>query len=308
MAKRPKTAARPLWRGHLKLSLVSCPIAIYNAVTETEDIHLHFLNPETGNRVRYQSVDAETDEVLERSDLVRGYEFQKDRYVTLTNEEIDELKIDSSTVMNVEEFVPVDDISPMYFERAYFIAPDGEAGMEAYVVIREAMEKSGKYAISRAVMSRKERVIAMKPRGKGIIGYGLREESDIRPEKEYFKDIEDAKVDRDALNIAMKLIEQKTGKFDPSKFEDRFEHRLRELIDAKLKGVELEPEEIEEAPKVVNLMDALKRSLNAGKSPSRMPTAKSGGATVHRLQPKAKKTARKAPAKRKVAPRKRKSS
>lgn len=291
MVKRAHISSRPLWRGHLKLSLVSCPIALYNALTEKDDIHLHFLNPETGNRVRYQSVDAETGDVLERRDLVRGYEFQKDRYVTLTNEEIDELKIESSATMNVEEFVPLEDVAPIYFEGAYFIAPDGEAGMDAYIVIRDALAKSGMFAISRAVISRRERVMAMKPRGKGIIGYALREESDIRPEKDIFKDIENVKVDRDALAIAMKLVEQKKADFDPSKFEDRFENKLRSLIDAKLKGVELEPEEIEESPKVIDLMDALKRSLNGGKKGA--PSNKeSKGATVHVLHPKRKKAAR----------------
>ncbi len=221
MAKRTAPSSRPLWRGHLKLSLVSCPIALYNAITETEDVHLHFLNPETGNRIRYQSVDAETEEVLDRSDLVRGYEFQKDRYVTLTNEELDDLKIESSTVMNVEEFVAEADIDPRYFEHAYYIVPDGEAGLEAYVVIRAAMAKSNKFAITRAVIARKERVIAMKPFDRGIVGYALREETDIRTEKEFFRDIGSAPIDKDALAIAMKLVQQKTAKFDPGRFDDR---------------------------------------------------------------------------------------
>ncbi len=296
MAKRTATSSRPLWRGHLKLSLVSCPIALYNAITETEEIHLHFLNPETGNRIRYQSVDAETQEVLDRADLVRGYEFQKDRYVTLTNEELDDLKIESSTVMNVEQFVDADDIDPRYFERAYYIVPDGEAGSEAYAVIRAAMAKSGRFAVTRAVIARKERVIAMKPFGRGIVGYALREEAEIRSEKEFFRDIGDSKVDKDALDIAMKLVAQKTAKFDAARFDDRYETRLRQLIDAKLKGVELEPEEIEEAPKVVNLLDALRRSLNEGKrKPSNDNEGRNKTATVHKLErpkAKAKKTAR----------------
>jgi DNA end-binding protein Ku len=290
MAKRPAPSSRPLWRGHLKLSLVSCPIALYNAITETEEIHLHFLNPETGNRIRYQSVDAETQEVIDRTDLVRGYEFQKDRYVTLTNEELDDLKIESSTVMNVEEFVDAGDIDPRYFERAYYVVPDGEAGSEAYTVIRAAMAKSGRFAITRAVIARKERVIAMRPFGKGIIGYALREEAEVRSEKDFFRDIGDTKIDKDALDIAMKLVQQKTAKFDPARFDDRYESRLRQLIDAKLKGVELEPEEIAEAPKVVNLLDALRRSLNEGKRKPSNDNEGRKGATVHKFErPKTKK-------------------
>lgn len=285
MAKRRKkrtTPSRPLWRGHLKLSLVSCPVALYNAITETDDVRLHFLNPDTGNRIRYLSVDAETEEVVERADLVKGYQFQKDRYVTLTNEELDDLKIASSSVMTIEQCVDASDIDARYFERAYYLIPDGDAGEEAYAVIREAIEKSGLYAITRAVIARKERVIALKPCAKGFMGWALREASDIRDTDAFFDDIEPVRVGRDELNIAVKLVEQKKGRFDPDKFADRYEGRLRELIEAKLEGVELEPEEIEPAPNVINLMDALKQSLKqdrAGKSGGR----RGGSATVHRL-------------------------
>ncbi|MGQ3027519.1 MAG: non-homologous end joining protein Ku, partial [Ferrovibrionaceae bacterium] len=295
--------SRPLWRGYLKLSLVSCPIAVFNAITESEDIHLNFLNPETGNRIRYQVVDAETEELIDRADLVRGYQFQKDRYVTLTDDELDELKIESSEVMKVEEFVPFAEIPPMYFERGYYIVPDGEAGEEAYAVIREAMSRSGMFAITRAVIARKERVIALKPSGRGIVGHALREASDIRPEREFFGGIDAAKPDKDALAIALQLVEQKTARFDPAKFEDRYEVRLRQLIDAKLEGVELEPEEIEEAPKVTSLMEALKRSLaEGGKGARRGASNDDAGdepraATIHRLQPKKKAPAKKKPAK-----------
>lgn len=299
MAKRPKQASRPLWRGYLKLSLVSCPIAMFNAITESEDIHLNFLNPETGNRIRYQVIDAETEELVDRGDLVRGYQFQKDRYVTLTEDELDELKIESSEVMKVEEFVPFAEIPALFFERGYYIVPDGEAGAEAYAVIREAMAKSGMFAITRAVISRKERVIALKPSGRGIIGHALRERTDIRAEKEFFSGIEAARPDEDALAIAMQLVEQKKTAFDPSRFEDRYEARLRQLIDAKLEGVELEPEEAEDAaPKVTSLMDALKRSLAEGKGGKSGPSNDNDGsrhksAAVHKLEPKKKAPARK---------------
>jgi len=304
--KRKKKAlpARPLWRGHLKLSLVACPVALFNAITESDDIHLHFLNPDTGNRVRYLSVDAETEEVVERADLVKGYEFQKDRYVTLTNDELDDLKIESSSVMTIEQCVECDDIDARYFERAYYIIPDGDAGEEAFAVIRDAIDKSGLYAITRAVIARKERVIALKPCSKGFMGWALREASDIRDTDAFFDDIDNVHASKDELAIAMKLINQKKGKFDPDKFDDRYEVRLRQLIDAKLKGVELEPEEIEDEPNVINLMDALKKSLNGGKGRRKGSHSNDndGGrksATVHKLT-----TKKKAAAKKKAAPKK----
>lgn len=307
--KKKALPARPLWRGHLKLSLVACPVALFNAITESDDIHLHFLNPDTGNRVRYQSIDAETEEVVERADLVKGYEFQKDRYVTLTNDELDDLKIESSSVMTIEQCVESDDIDARYFEKAYYIIPDGDAGEEAFAVIRDAIAKSGLYAITRAVIARKERVIALKPCAKGFMGWALREASDIRDTDAFFDDIENVHASKDELAIAMKLISQKKGKFEPDKFDDRYEVRLRQLIDAKLKGVELEPEDIEDEPTVINLMDALKKSLGEGKrgrkGPSNDNEGERRGATVHKLTTRKKSTAKKKPTPKKVTKAKR---
>jgi DNA end-binding protein Ku len=301
--KKKSLPARPLWRGDLKLSLVRCPVALFNAITESDDIHLHFLNPETGNRIRYVSVDAETEEVVERADLVKGYQFSKDRYVTLTNDELDELKIESSSVMDIEQCVESDEIDARYFERAYYLIPDGEGSEEAFAVIRDALAKSGLYAITRAVIARKERVIALKPCSKGFMGWALREASDIRDTDTFFDDIDNLHAHKDELAIAAKLIAQRKGRFDPDRFDDRYEARLRQLIEAKMEGVELEPEEVEEAPKVVNLMDALKRSLDQGrggrKSHSNDNEGERRGATLHRLKPKKKAAAKKKAAGRK---------
>lgn len=304
--KKKSLPARPLWRGHLKLSLVSCPVALFNAISESEDIHLHFLNPETGNRIRYQSVDAETEEVVERADLVKGYEFQKDRYVTLTNDELDDLKIESSTVMSIEQCVEDGEIDPRYFERAYYLIPDGDAGEDAFAVIRDALQKSGLYAITRAVIARKERVIALKPCQKGLMGWALREANDIRDTDTFFDDIEAGHAGRDEVSIALKLVNQKKGKFDPDKFDDRYEKRLRQLIDAKLEGVELEPEEIEDEPRVINLMDALKKSLNQGGKSGRGKSSNDNegeriSASVHKLTPKTKTAKKKTAGKKKAA-------
>ena len=303
-SKKDTRRSRPLWRGHLKLSLVSCPVALFSAISESDDIHLHFLNPETGNRVRYLSVDAQTEDVVERADLVKGYEFQKDRYVTLTNDELDELKIESSSVMTIEQCVESSEIDPRYFERAYYLVPDGEEGGEAYAVIRDALEKSGLYAITRAVIARKERVIALKPCDKGMMGWALREAANIRDTDAFFDDIDAGHAGREELAIALKLVNQKKGRFDPEKFDDRYEKRLRQLIDAKLEGVELAPEETDEEPKVVNLMDALKKSLKEDKGEGGHSNDNEGerkGATVHRLKSTGKAASRKKSGSRKAA-------
>lgn len=296
-------ATRPFWRGHLKLSLVSCPVQLHSAITDKNDIHLNFINPDTGNRICNQVIDAETEEVLSREELVRGYQFAKDRYVTISEDELADLRIESSSTMEIEKFVPEADVPAVFFDKVYYIVPDGDAGLEAFVVIRDAMEKAGMFAISRVVLARKERVIAMKSKDKGIVAYSLREADDIKPEKEYFKDIESPRVDKDMLEIAMRLVKQKSGHFDPEEYEDRYEQRMRDLIQAKLKGVELEPIEEVEEPKVVNLMEALKRSLE-GDGGRKERKSGNGEATIHHLKPKPKAAKKKA-AKR-AAPRRRK--
>lgn len=312
--KKSRIPARPLWRGHLKLSAVACPVAMYNAITQSEDIHLHMLNPETGNRVNLITVDAETREELARADLIRGYEFQKNKYVPISPDELDELKIESSEVMNIEQFVPMDELDPRYFERFYYIIPDGEAGDDAFAVIRQALEKKKLFAITRAVISRKERVIAVRACSKGLIGYALREADDIRNTDQFFDDIDSVSIDRDMMDLALKLVEQKTDDFDAGKFDDRYENRLRQLIEAKLEGVELEPEEIEDAPKVIDLMEALKQSLGQGRRGSRHSNdnegedgiGRKGSATVHKLTPKKKTAAKKKTAGKKKAAKARK--
>jgi len=299
MAKRPHRGAtggkRPLWRGHLKLSLVTCPVALYSALDEGNDFRFNFLNPKTGNRIRNEVIDAETGAAVERADLVRGYQYAKDRYVVLTDEELDELRIESSSTMTIDRFVPMNEIGPVYFDNAYYVTPDGEAGQEAFAVIREAMLKTRRMAITRVVLSRRERVIALEPEGRGMLAHSLREASEVKDASEYFAGIESVKADSDMLSIATKLVEQKSGPFKPADYEDRYEARLKQLIDAKLKGVDLDDVGEEEAPSnVVDLMDALKRSLSGDKG----KPAKAGPATVHKLKPK-----RKAPSP-KAAPRK----
>lgn len=294
---------RPLWQGQLKLSLVSCEVRLFPVLTQRDDIHFNLLNPDTGNRIRMQPTDAETGEALERADLVKGYQYSKDRYVVVTDEDLDELKIETSDVMAIDKFVPAEDIPPIYYDQSYYVVPAGKADNEAYGVIREAMRKADKVALARVVMSRRERVIALMPHHKGMIAHSLHEAEDLR-------DISDvmrggtAKPEADMVAIAAKLMEQKSGEFDPADFENRYEGRLRELIDAKLAGEKL-PEEPAEAERsnVVDLMTALKRSL-AGKGKEKASdTGTRRSASIHHLparkKPAPKRRARaKTPAKR----------
>jgi DNA end-binding protein Ku len=286
-------ADRPIWRGLLKLSLVTCPIRLYSALTERGNIHFNLLNPETGSRIRMQPVDASTGEEVERADLVKGYQYAKGKYVVVSEEELAELKIESSDTMVVERFAPAADIEPIYYENAYYVVPDGDAGIEAYGVIRDAMREAKKVALCRVVIARRERVVALAPHGKGMMGHSLRSADEVVKESAYFKELGSTKADREMVTIATKLIEQKAGAFEPSAFEDRYEERVRELLDAKLKGEKLEPEELPEPrSNVVDLMAALKESLGSRGQKDRQSGGE--GAKIHRFPGKKARGQRKA--------------
>lgn len=255
-------AERPIWRGHLRLALVSCPVALYGAHRESSNLHFHFINPETGNRVRTITLDAETDQELSRRDLARGYEFEKDRYVVLDDADFDEARIESSSMMTVEKFVERDAIDPVYFNTPYYMAPDGEAGQDVYVVLRDAIAKTRRVALSRVVISRRERAVAIMPMEKGLIAHTLYEAREIASAKSYFAGVPSAKPDAEMVKLAEMLIDRQTKPFDPADMEDRYESRLRAVIEAKLKGVQ--PKIAAEEPaesNVIDLMSALKKSL-----------------------------------------------
>jgi DNA end-binding protein Ku len=260
--KGKPVAERPIWRGHLRLALVSCPVALYGAHRESSNLHFHFINPETGNRVRTITLDAETDQELSRRDLARGYEFEKDRYVVLDDADFDEARIESSSMMTVEKFVERDAIDPVYFNTPYYMAPDGEAGQDVYVVLRDAIAKTGRVALSRVVISRRERAVAIMPMEKGLIAHTLYEAREIASAKSYFAGVPSAKPDAEMVKLAEMLIDRQTKPFDPADMEDRYESRLRAVIEAKLKGVQ--PKIAAEEPaesNVIDLMSALKKSL-----------------------------------------------
>ena len=256
-------AQRPIWRGHLRLALVSCPVALYNARHDRASIRFNLINPETGNRIRMVTQDAETEKELQRRDLVKGYEFRKNQYVLLNDEDFESVKVESSSVMTVEKFVEAESIDPVYYDAAYHLAPDGDAGRDVYAVLREAVAKTGKVALSRVVISQRERTIALRPVDEGLMAHTLHEDRDLNSGKELFEGMEKIKVDPEMVQLATQLVQRQSGKYDASDLEDRYEKRLRALIDAKLKGEGIEAEEEPEivTSNVVDLMATLKKSL-----------------------------------------------
>lgn len=255
-------AFRPSWQGHLKLSLVTCPVALYTATNSGSDVHFNLINPKTNNRIRMITTDPDTGP-LDRSELVKGYEVSDGEYVLLTDEEIESVKLESTRTIEIERFVPGSDIDRIYWDNPYYLAPDGELAQEAFAVIRTAMEKSGQIALGRVVMSTRERILALEPRGKGILAYTIRTDAEVRKPDEIFGDISDTPADPAMIAIAEKIIEQQEGPFDPSQFVDRYEAALKALIEDKRKGRKPAKVAEPETTNVVDLMAALRASLVA---------------------------------------------
>jgi DNA end-binding protein Ku len=283
-------AYRPSWQGHLKLSLVTCPVALYTATNSGGDVHFHLINPETNNRVKMITTDPETGPV-ERSKLVKGFEVSKGEYILLNDEDLKSVKLESTRTIEIERFVSESEIDRLYWDNPYYIAPDGTLAQEAFGVIRTAMEKTGQIALGRIVMATRERIVALEPRGKGILAYTIRSDAEVRKPDQIFKDISDAQADPAMIEIAEKIIEQQEGPFDPSQFVDRYEEALKALIEDKKKGHAPAKVEEPEANNVIDLMSALRASL-AGKPKA----AAKGGAKAKPAKPKAaaKPRARKA--------------
>jgi DNA end-binding protein Ku len=260
-------AARPIWRGHLRLALVSCPAALYNARHDRAGIRFNLINPETGNRIRMITQDSETGDELERRSLVKGYEFRKGKYLLLSDDDLDSVKVDSSKVMTIEKFVDTASIDPVYYDSAYYLVPDGEAGKDVYAVLREAIAKTGKTALSRVVIAQRERTVALRPMGDGLMAHTLYEDRDLNSSQELFDDLAAIKTDPEMVQLATQLVQRQSGEYDSADLEDRYETRLRAMIDAKLKGEGIEASEPEEPDRtnVVDLMAALKKSLGQEK-------------------------------------------
>jgi DNA end-binding protein Ku len=274
-------APRAYWKGYFRLSLVSCPIALFPATSESEKVSFHQLNRKTGHRIRYHKVDEGTGEEVPSDDIVSGYEVGKGRYIEITDDELKAVALESTRTIDIDEFVPRSEIDELYIVRPYYIAPDGKAGQDAFVIIREVIEQMSRVAIGRIVLTSREHIIALEPRGKGIMGTLLRFPYEIRDEKPYFEGISDTKLGKDAMDLAKHIVETKSAHFHPERFKDRYEKALRDLIARKRAGKAIEAPKPVETSNVINLMDALKRSVEAhGKStkkssaPSRKERAK----------------------------------
>ncbi len=262
-------APRPVWQGHLRLSLVTCPVALYSATQPGADVSFHMINPDTGNRIRMIATDPEAGPV-ERSHLVKGYEFEKNQHVILTDEEIDSVRIESTRTIDIDRFVEAADIDRLYWNAPFFLVPDGKLAAEAYAVILKAMADSKKVALGRVVMHTRERLIALEPRGRGIVATTLRAHDEVRAPDEFFDEIPKTKADAGMVSIASKIVEQMSGEFDPGTFRDRYEDALHDLIKAKIKGKAPrinapEPEDTSDK----DLMELLRQSLQKAGAPSR---------------------------------------
>jgi len=272
--KSPGLSSRPVWRGHLRLSLVSCPVALYRATTKANDISFHLVNPDTNNRVRMVPTDPDAGPV-ERASLVKGYELAKNRYVLVSNEELDSVRLETTHTLDIERFVDAADIDRLFFDDPYILLPTDEAGTDAYTVIRAAMTDVGRVALGRVVMHTRERLMAIEPRGKGLLAYTLRMRDEVVSLEKALESVPSARPKQEMIEIAGKIIEQLQGPFNPDEFKDRYEESLRELIRMKEKG--REPEIVEPPPdttNVIDLMDALKKSLGK-KAPAKSAHANS---------------------------------
>ncbi len=285
--------ARPIWRGHLRLALVSCPVALWNAKHDRASIKFNMINPKTGHRIRMKTVDAETDDELQRRDLVKGYEFRKDQYLLLSDEDFDSVKVESSSMMSIEKFVEVNSIDPIYYASSYYLAPDGDAGRDVYAVLHEAIAETGRVALARVVIGQRERTIALRSMPGGLVAHTLDEQSDINDARSIFGDGADVKVDPEMVQLAKLLIDRQTTKYNPSDLEDRYETRLRAMIDAKLKGegIDISAPSEPDRSNVIDLMAALKKSLGqdaAAKAPAPSKKAAKQPKTKAAAQPVAR--------------------
>ncbi|WP_050626769.1 Ku protein [Bradyrhizobium viridifuturi] len=268
-------APRAYWKGTLKLSLVSCPVALYPASTTVEKTRFHMINRETGNRLKQQMVDAETGDIVEGDQKGRGYEVSKGKYVEIEKDELEAVQIESNHTIDIDAFVPEGEIDKRYLDHPYYIRPDGKAGIDAFAVIRDAMKDQDRVALARIVLTNREHVIAIEPLDKGMLGTTLRYPYEVRDADDYFDDIKSPKVTKDMIELAGHILESKAAHFDPSKFKDEYETALKALVRRKAAGKPIKAAEREEKPSnVVSLMDALKQSLKDRKGGARRSTAR----------------------------------
>jgi DNA end-binding protein Ku len=276
-------APRAYWNGHIRLSLVTFPVRLYAAVTDTEKIRLHKIERSTGRRIHYQNA-TEDEERVEPTDIVKGYEYEKGQYIPVEDEELKKLRVESRHMIDLVQFTSMDDIDPIYFDRPYYLAPDGPVAEEAFVTLRDSLRAARKVGLGQITLAGKERISTIRPCHKGLILETLRYAHEVRRAAEFFRDIpDDMNVAQEQVELAAELIKRKTAPFDPASFKDSYQEGLLEIINAKLhhRAPDLGPVARQPA-KVVNIMDALKRSL---------AQSDGGGAEKGKKQPRAKRHA-----------------
>jgi DNA end-binding protein Ku len=276
---------RPFWKGYLKLSLVSCPIALYTATSSSERVAFRQINKKTGNRLRQQLIDEESGEPIDPEDKGRGYEVEKGVYLRVEDEELDAIAVESSHTIDIDCFVPKSEIDERYVDSPYYLVPENKVALEAFAVIRDAMRGKGMVGLGRVVLSKRERVVMLQPRGSGLLGTTLRYPYEVRDEEIYFGDIAEVKIPKDMLALAEHILESKAAKFDSSKFHDRYEAAIVAMLNEKRAGLPVSKQR--ELPRVVagtDLMAALRQSIERAKE-----TAPKQAAAV---APKGKKAAK----------------
>src|SRR6476661_3149320 len=276
-------APRANWKGFLRLSLVTCPVALYPATSDTEKVSFNQINRKTGHRIKYAKVDAESGEEVAAEDIMKGYKVDTDTYIEVSKDELDDIALESTRTIEIDEFVPKSDIDPRYLIRPYYLTPDGKIGHDAFAVIRETIREMDKVAIGRVVLTNREHIIALEPLDKGLMGTLLRYPYEVRDPQEYFDEIQDVKVTKDMLDLARHIVDQKAGRFEPAKFEDQYETALVDLINQKRAGKPITPKDRPRGENVVDLMEALRRSVGGVPAESKAagkPAKKSKKASV----------------------------
>ena len=267
--------ARAFWKGYLKLSLVSCPIALYTGISATERVSFRQINKKTGNRLRQQLVDEVTREPIEGEDKGRGYEYAKNTYIPVDDDELDAVAVESKHTIEINSFVPREQIDQRYLDTPYYITPDGQVGQDAFAVIREAMRGKDMVALGRVVLAKRERVIILEPWDKGLMATTLRYPYEIRDAKEYFDDISDVKVEPDMLKLAQHILQSKTTDFDPLQFVDTYEEAVVAMLKKKQAGLPVARERATPRPQnAVNLMEALRLSIAQERKATAAPSKK----------------------------------
>jgi DNA end-binding protein Ku len=292
-------APRANWKGYLKLSLVSCAVALYPATTTAARTRFNIINKQTGNRVRYEVVDAETGDPVEDEDRVNGYK-EGNKYILLEDEELERVALESTHTIEIEAFIPAEEVDRIYLDESFYIVPTDEVAQEPFAVIRDAMRKEALVGLARVVLYRRERLLMLEPRGRGLLATALRYNTEVRDADTYFEDIDKVRVPADMLKLATHILDSKKAHFDPDQFEDRYEDALKALIKAKRGGKELPEPEEPRPSNVINLMDALRRSVETeggGKSSNRDKSRKRAAPKKTRAGGKARrKPARRSPA------------